>query len=196
MRITPTVLALTVALATGGVLAEPTTESELGGPVTNIKGLDKDVDDMTIDEMVNDAGKKVTAMQGMLSKSFKLLQAALESGDVTSIPARNEAISPMKGLVKLAEQNYITLQAKAVKKDRDGVVHEYVKITIAHSKVGELYSQVVSAGGIDLDPDLTDVDVTLTIGSDLAPDEVLMEIYIFVGPDGVPEPVIYMSPYF
>lgn len=181
-----TVASLSLALSfTAAVLAET------GGGISAADFQKKSTPDM-----VEHAGKLVDGMEAMLKKSFKLLEQAINSADVSATNTRNEAITAMKGLVKLSEGNYVTLQQRAAEKDRKGVEHEYVKITIAAAKVRELFAQVQSAGGVDIDLELTDVERTLTIGADLSPDDLLTELFVFVTPDVIPEPPINASPYF
>ncbi len=109
----------------------------------------------------------VEGMRSQLTASFKLLEDALAGGDADAINNRNTAVTSMKGLVKLSEENYITLQQKAAEGDRNGVEHEYVKISIASAKVSELFAMVRTAGGIDVDVEAANVEKTLDIESSL-----------------------------
>lgn len=123
-----------------------------------------------IEEMERTAHEQVRKMEEMLASSFKLLEQAISTSDVASTAIRNEAITAMKGLVKLSEENYMMLQQKKAEQDRDGVEHEYVKISIAAAKVAELYAQVRTASGIDVDLEDTRVERTLDIESALPMD--------------------------
>jgi hypothetical protein len=123
-----------------------------------------------IGEMETAAREQVNKMEEMLASSFKLLEQAISTSDVASTAIRNEAITAMKGLVKLSEENLIMLQQKKAEQDRDAVEHEYVKISIAAAKVAELYAQVRTASGIDVDLEDTRVERTLDIESALPMD--------------------------
>lgn len=125
---------------------------------------------LTIEEMETGARDQVNKMEEMLASSFKLLEQAISTSDVASTAIRNEAITAMKGLVKLSEENLMMLQQKKAEKDRDAVEHEYVKISIAAAKVAELYAQVRTASGIDVDLEDTRVERTLDIESSLPMD--------------------------
>ena len=59
----------------------------------------------------------------------------------------NEALSAIKGLMRLSEQNFMTLQEAVAKNDSRATEHEYVKLTIAHNKIKELDGRLQSCGG-------------------------------------------------
>ncbi len=126
-----------------------------------------DPSSMSMDELVAGAKKMVDSMENQLTESFKLLEKAIADGDVGATNTRNEAITAMKGLVKLSEENLLTLQQKAAEGDREGVEHEYVKISIAQSKTTELFAQVQTAGGIEVDMEIQDVDRQMSIEATL-----------------------------
>lgn len=126
---------------------------------------------MSVDEMKDSAQGMVTRMRDMLETSFGLLEESIARNDVATTSIRNEAITAMKGLVKLSEENLMTLRQKAAERDRDGVEHEYVKISIASAKLSELYAQVRTSGGIDVDIEATDVESSFSIDSEMPVDQ-------------------------
>ncbi len=101
-------------------------------------------------KLVEKASRCVKTMEEQLTDSFYMLETSVSSGDVSAAQARNEAITVMKGLVKLSEQNLITLKQRAAENDRKRVENEYIKIMIACAKVGEYYAQVKSAVSIGI----------------------------------------------
>jgi len=154
------------------------------------------VEKMTVQKMVSRADRLVNKMEEMLSQSFKLLEEAISEGDVSVITARNEAITAMKSLVKLSEENFLTLQQRAAEGNRDAVEHEYVKITIAASKTSELYSQVQTAGGIKVDLEATDVEVQMEVDAQMAPAlELSTPPTAAEAPPVIPDPPVYASAY-
>jgi hypothetical protein len=151
---------------------------------------------MSIDEMEQSAKQLVGKMEEILTMSFKLLEQSISSSDVAATAIRNEAITAMKGLVKLSEENYITLQQKRAEQNRDAVEHEFVKISIASAKVKELFAQVKTAGGIDVDIEAIQVESTLDIESSIPVDS---ETYTEFGSESVdvlPDPPSHASPVF
>ena len=131
---------------------------------------EKDPSTMSVDELIGSGQEMVDEMEEMLNSSFKLLEQSISASDVAATAIRNEAITAMKGLVKLSEENLMTMRQKRAEKDREGVAHEYVKISIALAKVSELYAQVRTASGIDVDLEATRVERTLDIKGSLPVD--------------------------
>jgi len=150
---------------------------------------------LSIDEMEQGGRDMVNKMEEMLASSFKLLEQAISTSDVASTAIRNEAITAMKGLVKLSEENFIMLQQKRAEKNRDGVEHEYVKISIASAKVAELYAQVRTASGIDVDLEDSRVERTLDIESALPMDSATTSDYSDAV-EVLPDPPSHASPVF
>lgn len=140
---------------------------------------------MSAAQMVTDAEAKIGEMNEMLKSSFQQLEESRNGQDVAQTTCIADALTPMKGLMKLAERNKIALQDAASRNDRDGAEHEAIKIGIAHNKFIELDAQVRSCGGPDsegtvdgrpviekvLDPDLPQDDPT----ADLKDVEVLLD---------------------
>lgn len=156
---------------------------------------DDDLAQLTVDDMVERASESVRKMEKQLGESFKLLEESISKGDVAATTARNEAITAMKGLVRLSEQNLLTLQQRAAERDRTRVEHEYVKITIAAAKVGEFYAQIKSATGSPVDLDLTEVERKLIFEGELPVVDDLSTS--FTAPaDVVPDPPVHASPYY
>ena len=96
----------------------------------------------------------LATMRSQLGDSFKELERSIAKGKQNEIQAQNEAITSMKALVKLAEQDNIRLKEASAKKNKDEASHQLVKICLASGKVNELFNQVRSAGGV--------VDVLMT----------------------------------
>jgi hypothetical protein len=126
-----------------------------------------DLSKMSMKDMEAQAGKMVEDMEGKLKEAFKLLEEAISEGDVAATNARNEAITAMKGLVKLAEENYVTLQQKAAEGDVEAVKTEFVKISIAQAKTAELFAQVQTAGGIAVDLEAAGVEKSVKVEGEL-----------------------------
>lgn len=179
-------------ILTAAVIAATIVAMPLLAPAQAPEG---DPSKMTIDQMMKSAGEMVHAMEDSLSKSFKLLEESIQAGDVAATQARNEAITAMKGLVKLSEENNFTLQQKSAEGDKEGVEHEYVKISIAAAKVQELFAQVQTAGGINVDIEATGVESSLDIESDFPVIQELTTTFVTTA-EVLPDPPIHASPYF
>ena len=143
-------VAAIAAVTIGTVQLRAADEIPLPPPAPDPVGLNEDLDLSKLDtqQLVERASGFVKSMEEWLSDSFYLLEQSLSAGDVNAANTRNEAITVMKGLVKLSEQNLMNMQQKAAEGDRKRVENEYVKISIAHTKVQEYYAQVKSAVSI------------------------------------------------
>lgn len=187
-----TVLAL-VALAVGvGVRAQS------GEPSPSFSE-DEELSSLSSGALVERANTCVQKMEGQLTDSFYLLEASLSAGDVNGANTRNEAITVMKGLVKLSEQNLMAMRQRAAEGDRKRIENEYVKISIACSKVGEYYAQVKSAVSLGAGAlELSSVERRLVFSGSLPVVDELPRLYtqsydaLLTSP---PEPV-HASPYF
>lgn len=163
--------------------------------VTSPAPADADLSQLSNDDLVESAREMVRKMESQLAEAFKLLEASLSGGDVGAATARNEAITSIKSLVKLSEENLRTLQQKVAEGDRERAEHEHVKITITAAKVAELMAQVRTAGGIDVDVESTAVESDVTYNGDFPLIPELSATFLDT-PDLVPDPPIHASPYF
>jgi len=190
-------VATAIALAVSVQAAEPRPTGPSGPPAPVI--ADEDLSKLSDVQLVDRAEGLVKRMEEQLTDSFWLLEASLTAGDVSGAMARNEAITVMKGLVKLSEQNLMTLKQKAAEGDRRRVENEYVKIAIAAAKVAEYYAQVKSAVSLGSGAlELTNVERRLVYSGalpvvDELPTSFVNDYNVFFEP--VDEPV-HTSPYF
>lgn len=160
---------------------------------------DVDPSRLTTDKLVARASGYVREMEQWLTESFRLLEQSLSAGDVNAANTRNEAITVIKGLVKLSEQNFVNMQQKAAEGDRKRVDNEYVKILMAHAKVQEYYAQVRSAGSVGLtDLDLSSVERRLVYSGELPVAEDLPALFrqTFDVFSTTPTEPVHASPYF
>lgn len=121
------------------------------------------------------AKANVERMHKMVSEGFKELEEARKAQNISRVNCVNDALTAMKGLLRLAESNFLALQEAASRNDAGGVEHEYVKVSIAFNKTEELYGQLQGCGGpstdgaIDgkpyiekvVDPDTPEIDPTV-----------------------------------
>jgi len=164
-------------------------------------GLNDDLDlsKLDIPTLVERSSAFVKKMEEWLTDSFYLLESSLSAGDVNAANTRNEAITVMKGLVKLSEQNLMNMRQKAAEGDRKRVENEYVKISIAHSKVQEYYAQVKSAVSIGVtNLELSQVERRLVYSGQLPVVDDLPGLFtqtfdVFIN---TPSEPIYASPFF
>ena len=194
----PRLLAAAFAAAFG--LATPAGAQE-APPAPEPLGLapDADLSKMSNDQLLERASGYVKKMEDWLTDSFKLLEQALSGGDLNAANTRNEAITVMKGLVKLSEQNLMNMQQKAAEGDRKRVENEYIKISLAYTKVQEYYAQVKSAQSIGVtNLELSSVERRLVYSGELPVADDLPRLYqqtydVFIN---TPSEPVHASPFF
>jgi hypothetical protein len=182
LRRISTLLLAATTLGTLGMASTASRADEAGGadrlPELRFEPEDEDLSGFTNRQLADKGQKLVALMDKQLTESFHLLEAALSAGDIAAASARNEAITVMKGLVKLAEGNLRTLKQRVAEDDRPRVENEYVKITIAASKVQEYYAQVRSAASVGLGAfELSNVERRLTFSGRLPVVEELPRLF-------------------
>jgi hypothetical protein len=135
-----------------------------------------------IDRHIEQGKAYIDRLHKMVSDGFSELEEARKSQNISRVNCVNEALTTMKGLMRLAEGNYLGMQECGSRKDAACAEHEYVKISIAFNKAEELDGQLKGCGGpavdgaIDgkpyiekkLDSDLPDIDPTQGL-TDIAP---------------------------
>jgi len=163
----------------------------LAGPEAPIQP--SDLKKLSLKDLLAKSEVEVQGMQRMLKESFALLEKSIGEKKPEEVTMRREAITAMKGLVRLSEDGLVAVQQYAAESDRERVEHEYVKIVLAASKLSELYAQVQSVGGV-FDLEVADVDRKMLYLGSLPTDSVLPSQ--FQEPDVMPDPPVFASPYF
>jgi hypothetical protein len=80
----------------------------------------------------------VAQMRGTLKVVLAKLEEARNTKDVVKLNCVNEKLTQVKGLLRISEQSDVALQEAIAKKDQTTADHEYTKVSIAQSKVGQL----------------------------------------------------------
>lgn len=126
--------------------------------------------DVAPEKMVSEANKSLTEMRAALSRAMDVLAKARESKDVIRLNCVNEKLTPMKGILKIAEEALIGLQENVATGNVEAASYEYSKIRISHEKVSNLLVQAVNCIGaeatytgdtevdLEVDPDVTGTD--------------------------------------
>jgi hypothetical protein len=112
---------------------------------------EEDLSKYSCKELVERAQKMVNEMDKQLTDSFYMLEASVDAGDMAAANTRNEAITIMKGHVKLAENNLRNLKQRCAENDRSRSENEFIKVAIASAKVREYYAQVRSSSSVGME---------------------------------------------
>lgn len=94
------------------------------------------------EELQPQATKMMGEMKAMLQNAFNTLKEARAEKDVQKLNFVNEVLSAIKGLVKLAEGNFVELQEAVASQNLKKAEHQFVKISIAYDKVRELDGRI------------------------------------------------------
>lgn len=140
-------------------------------------------DKLTVRQRADAARAHVKAAKTNLAKGFAVLQDARATGESRRIECVNSALTQMKGLMRLADNNLLELEEAEAGNNMTSVDRSATKIDVVTGKVGNAYRRlracmgqkeagVVTGSGpvllVEPDPDLPNVDPTEGL-KDLAP---------------------------
>lgn len=120
---------------------------------------------MTVSAMLEEARARMEATDRALGDSFGALEAARKAGDIQRLDCVNEALTAIKGLVRLAQQNFTALQELAAQGDAERAEHEFVKLSLAADKVASLSVELRACGAPSVSTE-TDGEAERTLLSD------------------------------
>jgi hypothetical protein len=96
--------------------------------------------------LVKEMKSWLNTMRSQLEDAFKVLEESKAAKSFQRIELIQEAITAMKGLVRLAEQNLLGGQEAAAKGDRKTVEQTWLTVKVAAAKMKELLVQVRTEG--------------------------------------------------
>lgn len=120
---------------------------------------------LSLSAMLEEARTRMDATEKALGESFGELEAARKAGDIQRLDCVNEALTAVKGLVRLAQQNFTSMQELAAQGDGERVEHEFVKLTLATDKVAALAAELRACGAPSVSTE-ADGQAELTLLSD------------------------------
>lgn len=104
-----------------------------------------------IAKQLEEARAYVARMGSLIGGAFTELEEARKAQNVSRVQCVGEAVSTMKGLLRLSEGNLLVMQECASRGDGACTDHEHVKISIAFNKTEELDGQLKGCGGPAVD---------------------------------------------
>ena len=102
---------------------------------------------MSLEAMAQQGETAVQEMNELVRQVLGSLSDAQKQKDFQRMNCLGDVLTTIKGLLRLSEQNSLTLRERAIQRDRPGAEHEYVKLTIARNKVIDLHAQSKGCGG-------------------------------------------------
>jgi len=111
----------------------------------------KAADEAALDQKLVQSRAYVDRMRNMISNGFNELEEARKSQNVARVNCVSDAINTMKGLLRLAEGIFLSMQECVSRKDAACTEHEYVKISVAFNKCEDMEGQLKGCGGPSVD---------------------------------------------
>ncbi len=105
-----------------------------------------ELSDKSDQALVREMDSLMSEMQDSLDTAFKGLQTEKSAQDVQRWVAIQSILTPMKGLVRLAQQAVLRGKESSAKGDRSGLEAAFVTIKVARIKMRELEIQLRTAG--------------------------------------------------
>jgi len=134
------ILAAVTVLAGSALAAPPRSEAE--GPLSP-----EELAKMDLGEMQTLAEFYLQEMNQLVTDVLEGLSEAQKGNDLPRVQCISGVLSSLKGLVRLSEQNRISLREAAIANDRATAAHEFVKLHVARNRVRELHAQAKGCGG-------------------------------------------------
>lgn len=102
---------------------------------------------LSFEEMLSRGEKAITEMKDLVKEILDALADAQKSKDFQRINCISDVMTTVKGLMRLSEQNILTLRERVIARDRSGAEHEFVKLMIAQSKIQDMHTNAKGCGG-------------------------------------------------
>lgn len=107
------------------------------------------------------AGEYLVEMRASLTRGLEILRSAREDMDALRLQCVNEKITTMKGVLRISEDAFISLQEALATRGTERARYEFNKIRTSRNKMGDLLSAAQNCVG---------AEATYTGGSDLTVD--------------------------
>jgi hypothetical protein len=92
-------------------------------------------------QKVKDSAAAVSRMGGALKDVLAKLEEARATKDVVKLNCVNEKLTQIKGLLRISQASDTALQEAVARKETSSAEHEYMKVSIARSKVEQLRAE-------------------------------------------------------
>lgn len=131
----------TVSAQPGGAPAGSRTEIEARAPTRAV---------LTPQEMRSQSRDLRTQMTDVSNRVGKLVDAARRQKDVIKLNCVVDKQAQVRASIAVADQSITSLEDAIARKDNEGAVHEYTRVTIVHQKVQVLGAESEGCVGEDL----------------------------------------------
>lgn len=129
-----------IALVIGSsVLAQPSQDRSPLRP--------EEIKSLSLDTMLVKGEGFVKEMQEYVKDILAMSAKARDQKDFERMNCINAIMNTIKGLLRVSEQNALSLRERVIAKDRSGAEHEFIKIAIARNRIMELHAEAKGCGG-------------------------------------------------
>jgi len=136
----PTLLVLVVLASSGAVAGPAVAPSAATLTAAQLKT-------MSLEQMQAKGEEMVAETRVIASKVLDALSAAQKEKDFQRLNCIGDVMTTVKGLVRLSEQNGLSLRERVIAKDRAAAEHEFIKISISRNKAIDMQAQAKGCGG-------------------------------------------------
>ena len=123
---TPALVVLAV-MASSGAWAGPAVPQS-GSTLTSAQ-----LKSMSLEQMQSRGEEMVAETRAIAGKVLDALSDAQKEKDFERLNCIGDVMTTVKGLVRLSEQNGLSLRERVIAKDRAGAEHEFIKLSISRN---------------------------------------------------------------
>lgn len=167
----PRLLPLLALLAAGAALAQDDSafreagkgeRAEIAPPVAQ---EDEDADDPAAGiapaRYLAVAQESVASMRNSLTKGLEELKSAREKKDAVELTCVNEQVTAMKGILRVSEDAYVSLQEAQSANDTERSRYEFRKIQVSKRKMDDLLQAAINCAGAEASSSNTSVEMEI-----------------------------------
>lgn len=108
---------------------------------------------------LNIAGESVASMRASLTKGLEELKVAREKKDAVELTCVNEQVTAMKGILRVSEDAFVSLQEAQSANDTERSRYEFRKIQVSKRKMDDLLQAAINCAGAEATSSNTSVEM-------------------------------------
>lgn len=107
------------------------------------------------------AGESVQSMRASLTKGLEELKQAREKKDAVELTCVNEQVTAMKGILRVSEDAFVSLQEAQSANDTERARYEFRKIQVSKRKMDDLLQAAINCAGAEASSSNTSVEMEI-----------------------------------
>lgn len=105
------------------------------------------------------AQESVASMRSSLTKGLEELKQAREKKDAVELTCVNEQVTAMKGILRVSEDAFVSLQEAQSANDTERARYEFRKISVSKRKMDDLLQAAINCAGAEASSSNTSVEM-------------------------------------